>query len=172
MSKLSTVVFAELKAAVRDALDLRDETMRLVQRSLQAVVKAGALLNKAKDELRHGEFMPWVEEHLPEITHATAQRWMKLAQFAETHADRLDEAATVRQAYILAGILPEPESSSGSGDSGAGGDAYLTYLVRSATHISARLSQRPISQWQAEEREVLRARLEPLVNIYKQLCAA
>ncbi|MEQ1862776.1 MAG: DUF3102 domain-containing protein [Chthoniobacteraceae bacterium] len=173
MSKLSAAFnIEELRGAVREALECRDQAMAFVHRSLQAVVRAGALLNKAKGELEHGEFITWVEDNVQEITHATATRWMKLALFAETHGEQLDEAATVRQAYILAGILPEPESSSGGGGAASGGDAYLTYLVRSATHISARLSQKPITDWPAEDRRILRDRLAPLVRIYEQLTAA
>ena len=171
MSKLSTVNVGEIRSAVREALALRDETMALVKRSVAAVARAGALLNRAKAAHQHGDFMAWVKANVLEISYETATRWMKLALFAETHPKQLDEAATVRQAYILAGILPEPESNSGGGGT-SGGDAYLTYLVRSATHITARLSQRPITEWPVEDRRVLRERLEPLVKIYQQLSAA
>jgi hypothetical protein len=164
----TTVNVDELRADVVEALNTCEAGMEKLRASVAAKVRAGKKFAQAKEELPHGAFMDWVVITTPDIDHKTATRWIKLAVFVETHRERLDDETTVRGAYILAGILPEPQSSTGGG-SAPQTAAWLTSLVRSATHISARLAQRPIAEWPRTELCLLRERLKPLVEIFQQL---
>lgn len=82
------------------------------QMAIRYAVKSGEILNKAKDILPHGEFLPWLESLLPtlEISERTARNWMKLAN-RQIVADLLanPDIKTITDAYRATGILPEPE---------------------------------------------------------------
>lgn len=47
-------------------------------------IRTGALCNGAKEELGHGEFLPWLKESCPDIAPRTAQRYMALASKYDT----------------------------------------------------------------------------------------
>lgn len=157
----------ELRLAIKAALDARDETMAHVNHAIEKALDAGRLLRAKKGELEHGEFMAWMETAELGVSYETCRRWMKLAERAELEGDAIETAQSVRQAYMLTGLLPEPESTVGS--TGSSGNSFLTFLTRSATHLQAQLSQRPLNAWPLEDRRVLRDRLLPLVEIYEAL---
>ena len=160
----------ELRAVIVCAQLSMDRAKKTVMEAIADRVRAGALLLDRREQIGHGHWQDWLEETLDVdgFSYESATRWMRLARFAKTHAHRLESAHSVRQAYQLAGILPEPEGGGTTGSTSAG-NAYLTYLVRSVTHISARVSQRPIGDWPEDERRLLVQRLEPLVDFYREL---
>jgi hypothetical protein len=47
--------------------------------TLNAGIKVGELLIEAKQNMEHGEFLPWIAESLP-FTERTAQKYMKIAR--------------------------------------------------------------------------------------------
>lgn len=88
---------------------LTDAT-KLAGQRLNAVINAGSALLVMKSTLKHGEWQGWVDGNLEGMTIRTAQNWMKLAKaFREGKVD-LSNSKGVRQAYILAGIVPEVSS--------------------------------------------------------------
>ena len=104
-----------LRAEIRKAVDLAETA---VQRALYC----GCLLLREKEEGKHGNFLAWIEENLPEISIRTAQRWMECAQraiadsgvrkalpetieieevFATQESDKLPEAAREGHQLLL-----------------------------------------------------------------------
>lgn len=159
----------ELRAAIKAALDARDQTMASVQYAIVKALDAGRLLRAKKRELEHGEFLSWMEGAELGVGYEVCRRWMKLAEKAELEGDQIESAQSLRQAYTLTGLLPESETAGGTASSS--GNSFLTFLTRSATHLQAQLSQRPLKEWPLEDRRVLRDRLKPLVEIYEVLTA-
>lgn len=158
---------------IREAIERAEGSMDVAKGAVQVAIRdrvmAGKLLLIEREKNEYGEWQKWLAHYLPDFSYETASRWMKLARFAETRGADLEDAASVRQAYVLAGLLPEPQSS--TAPAAEAHESYLTHLVRSATHLSAQLSQRPITDWPLEERRILRDRLAPLVQVYEQLTA-
>ena len=72
----------------------------------------GKLLNTAKEKLGRGDFGKWratlLEGH--SICERTTQRYMKLAEQTEDVATLLERNSGLTEAYVAAGILPDPES--------------------------------------------------------------
>jgi hypothetical protein len=90
------------------------------QTAIRYAIKAGQIMNKAKEILPHGEFMPWAEAQLSttEVSERTAYRWMKMAN-SPIVANLMDnpDVKTITDAYRATGILPEPEPvEGGTGD--------------------------------------------------------
>jgi hypothetical protein len=50
-----------------------------VRKGVEHARRAGELLVRAKALCRHGEWLPWVERHLPELGPRQVQRYMRLA---------------------------------------------------------------------------------------------
>ncbi|MDY7026702.1 MAG: DUF3102 domain-containing protein [Spirochaetota bacterium] len=74
------------------------EFHRLIHRSmrdaLDYALQAGQLLTEVKDELKHGDFLPWVKANMP-FAERTAQRYMKLHEYR----DKCDRVADLQEAY-------------------------------------------------------------------------
>jgi len=84
---------------IREITTLYSEISDLLKMSLQKAMRIGELLTEQKASLKHGEFMPWLKQHLPFISDRTARRWMSLYN----HRDRLkmDNVSDLTQAYKL-----------------------------------------------------------------------
>src|ERR1017187_9888105 len=48
--------------------------------SRQMCVIAGQMLRELRDRCAHGEFMPLIEEHIPEVSHQTVLTWIRAAE--------------------------------------------------------------------------------------------
>jgi hypothetical protein len=160
---------AEINEAVAHANELLMRTMDLVPQTIRAMIVAGEKLKAKRDSCAQGEWYDWLAANVRDISRETARRWIRLAEFNQTHSGKLNDAASVRQAYQLAGLLPESESSSASGGKSSDRDAYLVYLLRSETYLSAQIAAQPIDQWPSDRRTELKQRLEPFVEIYQRL---
>ena len=61
---------------------LRDsvhKALHAVNGATHLCIAAGQLLNEAQESLEHGEFKPFIEKYLPEISYDTANRWARAA---------------------------------------------------------------------------------------------
>jgi hypothetical protein len=61
-----------------------------------------------------GKWGKFLADYLPEINVRSEQRWRQLAAKA-THVSQIQDSKSVRQAYIAAGIIPEPEPKASKG---------------------------------------------------------
>lgn len=96
-----TSLAADIEAA-HEAVGVNSRAMA------EHALKAGRLLNEVKDSLQHGEFGPWLREHVS-ISERTARRYMTLAKSGvktDTVAD-LGIAGTLKA--ISAPKPPMPE---------------------------------------------------------------
>lgn len=96
----------------------------------------------------------------------TCRRYMRLAQ---TPLDQLtSHANTLRQAYQLAGVIPdaEPKERDGSGDKGFN---YFSHIAKVTVYFNARVADDPPTKWNDRERNALKETLKPLVDLYAKL---
>lgn len=75
--------------------------------AIKSALLCGQALNKAKGMVPHGQWLRWLGENCKDIEDRTAQKYMRLAN--TNHGSHLTEATSLRQAYQLAGIIPETE---------------------------------------------------------------
>jgi hypothetical protein len=89
------------------------------QMAIRYAIKAGEIMNRAKDILPHGEFLPWLNTQLEvvQVAERSAYRWMKMANspIVATLMDNPD-IKTITDAYRATGILPEPEPKAEGGE--------------------------------------------------------
>lgn len=126
----------------------------------------GRGLKHHRQLIGHGGWINWLAENFEGLTHETSRKWIKLAEAVDSGKLDLDSAKSIRQAYILAGILPDPDES-GAGSSSAA-PSYLVYLDRFETA----LRDIDVAKLPASDRQKLRERLKPLASLYAQLMSA
>lgn len=49
-------------------------------RAIERAIEAGDLLNEVKRQLGHGQWLPWLAQHCPDISVRTAQQYMQIAR--------------------------------------------------------------------------------------------
>jgi hypothetical protein len=76
-------------------------------RSLICAWACGTMFNKVKDGCKHGEFSPWLNNHLLTVglSSRTCQRYMKLARKWQTLADLVESQPGLKDAYVACGII-------------------------------------------------------------------
>jgi hypothetical protein len=81
--------------------------------AIEAAVTCGGYLRDAKATLLHGEFLAWVRREAG-LEPRTACNYMRLHIWVGSHQQEILRAKphSLRQFYILAGILPEEEGKS------------------------------------------------------------
>jgi hypothetical protein len=162
---------AKVCDAVQEAIAAEHQAMAAIHHLIRTKIIAGELLAAKRESAKRGDWVAWCDNVLP-ISYDTANRWIGLFLFIKTRGEHaLDDAKTVRQAYVLAGLLPESQGGTSGGGSSASEDAYLTDLVRTNTRLSAQVAKRPLAQWPVDQLRSLRERLKPLVELYVEVQA-
>lgn len=130
--------------------------------AIAAALDCGRLLTKAKAQLKHGEWIPWLEANTPEISQPTAWRYMQFANHA--HVNDLEDYPTLRKAYIATGILPEPEPGP-AGEPSAPQPLYLSHIQGACQA----LAKTKVEQLNDTAKAALKAQLMPLHLLWERL---
>lgn len=166
----STVVSIDLSAAINVAFEeAHGIAADATERAKQAIAKAiecGGLLLRQKASLPHGAWLPWLAAHCPQISARTARRYMRLAD--RTHVADLDDAKSLRQAYLATGVLPDaPRVRTPSATT------PTIFFVRGLDHFrrwfNRRTEELPLEKWSPEARRVLRNELAWFQKLHDQL---
>lgn len=89
----------------------KDFTQRSEEAAMEAAAnawEAGRRLQEVKESMRHGDWMPWLQNALPQISQATVYRYRKIAEFFETReevAKALEEHGCLKGLYRAAGAI-------------------------------------------------------------------
>jgi hypothetical protein len=109
----------QLKVAAGEANKHAAAAVGYGQMAIRYAIKAGEIMNRAKDILPHGEFLPWLHKQLDvvQVGQASAYKWMKMANL-HNGRNLLDNPniKTITDAYRATGILPEPEPKQVGGE--------------------------------------------------------
>ena len=83
------------------------------KKSLGLAIQAGGFLIKAKEIAGHTNWKKWVADNISSVSIRTVQNYMKLAKKAEDpqYASLVDDAGTLRAAYIRVGIYSKKSTS-------------------------------------------------------------
>lgn len=111
---------AALVASTRDLADAINaahvSACRAASSAIDHARRAGALLLEAKGRLQHGEWLPWLTAHCPELSARVAQGYMRIAdqwtQLAAANTKR-DSHLPIRDALKL---LTPPREAYNSGE--------------------------------------------------------
>lgn len=86
------------KSRIKEIVTLHEEVSGLLKMSLDKAIRIGELLTEQKATLKHGEWLPWVNENLP-FTDRTARNYMKV--FRSRHEIKTENVSDLTGAYHL-----------------------------------------------------------------------
>ncbi|MGD0816154.1 MAG: hypothetical protein ABSA83_21390 [Verrucomicrobiota bacterium] len=114
MSKQTIEVEQQLHKLAKTIRDTYDTTEQLLVKAqgigtatIAEAVLCGQAALKAKKLCGHGRWMEWVAKHCKKCSQPTLNRYMRMAN--SSHVINLKDCKSLRQAYILVGIIPEIE---------------------------------------------------------------
>ncbi len=161
---IETTPLAVLQEWIAQANTAVDGTMDFAGQRIRLCVKIGQALSAWKKRVGYGHWQTWLAENL-EVKYNTARKWIRLGEDSRSGRLDLSLAKSVRQAYILAGLLPES-----TGGVSQHGEKPVSYLVHSARLVDV-LRQMNVAQLSTEEVGMLRERLRPVVEFFHALPA-
>lgn len=138
---------------------LKKQTLNKAAETISEVLLQGADLLKVKRALEHGQWLPWLAAHCPEISARTAQDYMKLAGDPRVAAD-LIQAGSIRQALAL---LERGEDDSKSKGEPRQWPPYLEAIGR-LSKLVGYVDRFPIDKWPEEGLGKFRQDLEPIAK--------
>jgi hypothetical protein len=154
----------ELKQLIASANNVGDSAVAFSAERLRVCLQVGERLVEWKLQMPHGKWEEFAETHWPELNRATRARWQQLAIANASGRLKLNDARSLRHAYVLAGILPDTMANSNAKP----GNKQSSYLVHIARLVAA-LQHIDIEKLSAVDRSTLAERLKPVVNLHNQL---
>jgi len=77
--------------------------------AIKVAIACGQKLIEAKKMMEHGQWRGWLADNCKGVSAKTATNYMRLANAEREQVADLSQAPTLRQAYIAAGIVKNPE---------------------------------------------------------------
>lgn len=134
-----------------------------IQQALDAAIRCGQELA----QIGNGKRLAWLRDNVPAITPELCKAYLGIAA---THAKRQAHNIDHRQLLML-GIIDQ--QATGETDWRDQKDPakpqWLAWAGKLCGFVNTTTKQRPIEQWTADEREVVRLQLEPIARFYEQL---
>jgi len=144
------------KKAARCLVSIVSEMRTTLRDDVANIIKRGELLREAKDQLEHGQWLPWLEDNF-DMGERSAQRAMLVAEFAAKY-DRLTDLnltkgalyalasgeypANVIQAVIARGVSELPASS-----------GHSLFTESTLDDINAELNPEPVGDEEPDEQD-------------------
>lgn len=150
--------------SVRFAKDAQTQ----MNQAVALAIECGNLLQQQKDSLKHGGWLDWLREHCPEVSKRTAQRYMKLAK--TSRVSHLEDANSIRQAYIATGIMPEPEKPQPKEITPETPTiTFVRPLDRFRLWYNRRTMETPLPEWTPQMKRILRNELRWFAQRYFEM---
>lgn len=127
------------------------------------------LLQQATGKERSG-WLDWLAAHCPTISERTARRYMSLAKRSHVSAS-IDDATTLRQAYLATGIIKEPERP--DEPDGPNPEAPWVRFVKPLDSFrrwyNGRVEETPMDRWDDDALRLLQNELQWFANLHEQV---
>lgn len=169
--ELETAVLSNIRETYAASIALAESAKGNAKAAIQKAVECGNHLISAKSAVGHGKWMDWCEANLnhgSNLTHKTITKYMALAKFVN-EGGSLEDAASQRQAFQVAGILNEPHREHGSQQSHGEASKWLSYIQKAWGELEKIKESRPVADWPQTQRITLKEKLRPLAELYQTL---
>lgn len=158
----------QILESYRAANALAEQAKSYVSDAVLKAVECGRLLNQQKAALARGGWLAWLDANVPEISDRTARRYMALA--TRTNDTDLTDIATLRQAYLATGIIPEaPEKEEETPNPNKPWVKFIRPLDAFRLWYNRRVEKGNIDTWPEDSRRILKNELRWFVNLYEKL---
>jgi DUF3102 family protein len=151
--------------------ELTGEVLSLGLNIENARIRLGVLLAEAKDSIGHGKFMQWVEANVRGISHRSCTNFIAFAKAAGgKELQSLDSLKDYHKILIRLGLKEAPEGHGVQVLHDFNAFAAVTKTMGAARKTFDEVfERRPLTEWNADEKEQLKSQLEPVVEVYNKL---
>ena len=142
--------------------------------SLLYVWATGTMLNATKKKLGHGHFSKWCHTHIVTagiMSERTCQRYMKLATENPDISAFLEQGKSIRQSYIAAGVIAEPEEAPAATEKNGAPKSHALMSALSGLQKKLRLFSTSAERLTTEERNQLKLMKIELDRFFAQALA-
>ena len=113
------------------------------------------------------EVRVWLEANCPKIGERTARKYMSLAK--RNHGSDLNDAATLRQAYLACGIIHEKPKVATEPGPETPWVKFIKPLDAFRLWFNTRVEQSPMDEWGEDALRVLGKELQWFVNLHAEI---
>jgi len=166
-SSLALNLASQINAAFAEAHANAAVATTNARLAVSRALECGELLNRQKESLAHGEWQLWLAEHCPNVSGATARRYMRLAKRSHDHS--LEDAGGLRQAYLATGVLPESPRTRREPNANTPTVTFVRGLDLFRRWFHQRTDELPLEQWTPDARRILRNELTWFKKLYDRL---
>jgi Protein of unknown function (DUF3102) len=158
----------QIRAAFLDCEKLASQTREFAAQAVAKALECGQLLIRQKESLGYGSWLEWLDANVPEICERTARHYMALAK--RQHVADLSNAASVRQAYLAAGIIPRQESEApAQPDPDKPWVRYVRFVDGFRLWFNKRMEEDALDTWPENARRVLKNDIRWIAELYQRL---
>lgn len=167
---------ARINETYAESKALAEGTQQQAAAAVAKAVECGRLMLEQKEILQQAVgrdrpgWLDWLAANCPSISEQTARRYMALAKRSHV-SGCIEDAATLRQAYLATGILKEPEHKAKPD-----GPTPETPWVRYVKPLDAfrrwyqgRVEESPMAQWDEEALRLLQNELQWFANLHEEI---
>lgn len=151
-----------INAKHREAAMNCEQVSTAMRSALVCAAETGALLDRAKRLAGHGRFGAWLAEYCPDIPASTAGRYLALHR----HRAELSRFSGKSEAYRALGLIGSRPEQMQHVDLG---EALFRRLTNGTTSILGALECADLDDMPTAQRDALRGKLRPLVEVYEKL---
>ncbi len=173
----------QIRDAYNESVHLAVDAKERASLAVTKAIECGQLLLQQKQSLGHGSWLEWVDQNLQGISYETLARYMRVAKAASQQltapaADansnlspvtNLENAPTLKQAYIALGILPMPVEKSNKPDPNKGWVKYVRFIDGFRLWFNKRMEDDPLDTWPENARRILKNDLRWIAELYQRL---
>jgi hypothetical protein len=162
LEKSLAALTRRIRERENDLADFKREILGRCGEYMAEVLLQGQDLLKAKAQVPHGQWLPWLANHA-HVSQQSASDYMRLASNHQRAGDFI-EAGSIRKSLELLRLLPDASGQVGSGTATKESlPAYLDGLYRVSKVIKF-CNLHPVTEWPEEGRENLREKLQPIAE--------
>ena len=159
---------SQIREAYQNANSLATDAKTIAADAISKAIECGRLLIQQKESLGHGSWLEWLDANVPEISDRTARKYMVLAK--RNHGSDLNDAASLRQAYIATGIIPSPEEKVPTPpDPNKPWVKFTRFLDGFRLWFNKRIDEDPLESWPEDARRILKNELRWFAELYARL---
>jgi len=154
-----------LRGHYESAMVAASVASRYTGRAVALALRAGKTFRAVKHFAPKGsDFREIIREAIPELPDTTIDKWIRME---EQSGDLLSNPSKLKQAFLSIGLLPEQEPGEASEKESKPWLNYVAHIGRAERAIREQVSD--FGTLTTFERETLKKRLAPLVEIFKKL---
>ena len=177
---------SQIRQTYVEANALAEKAKGYASEAVAKAIECGQLLLQQKQALGHGSWLEWVSENLVDISYETLARYMRVAKAVRnaqlpssagegggsklSPVTNLENAQTLKHAYIALGILPSPASKGDEPpDPNKPWVRFTRYLDGFRLWFNKRMDEDPLDTWPEDSRRVLKNELKWFAELYGRL---